>query len=778
MLAGLFGGGHPVTAVGDPCQAIYGWRGASVSNLDEFPQHFAQADGRPAARYSLSVNQRSGGRLLLLANAVSAALRTRHDVVQLRAPDLKVDLGQVRVSLHTCWADEVTWAADEVLRAHARGVVWSEIAVLVRARKDFADLHAALVARDVPVEVVGLGGLLALPEVADVVAVLEVLEDPTANAALVRVLTGPRFRLGPRDLAQLGRRGRALLRTGVDGVESEIEALERAVEGADPCDVVSLVDALARPGEQGWSPDGLARVRALSGELRDLREHRDEPLLDLVHRVVTVTGLDVELSASPEALAARRREALSAFLDTVAGFTDLDGEMSLTSFLAFLAAAQEHDRGLDSVSPGKGEAVQLLTAHRAKGLEWDVVVCPDLTRGVFPSTTTRDSWTTQPQVLPGVLRGDAADQPALRELTKDGIKQFKAAQSQDGLREERRLGYVAFTRPRLLLIASGHWWGPTQAKKRGPSEFLEQIRTHALAGHGEVVGWVQEPVQDRNPTLGERPAFTWPVPYAPEPWARRQAAAERVREGMATLQAGRALPEDSGLSRREREELERLDREATLLLDEELASRRAVRQVLLPTSLTASQLMRLTQDPQAFAQELARPMPRPPAPAARRGTRFHAWVETLFEDRPLLDPDELPGAEDDELGTDEELAALQEAFLASGWSARKPYAVEAPFVLPLAGRVVRGRIDAVYDLGDGRWQVVDWKTGRESADPVQLGVYRLAWARLMGVSPECVVASFLYVRTGQEVVHDVLPGEDELTALLTGPVEVEALTLL
>ena len=238
------------------------------------------------------------------------------------------------------------------------------------------------------------------------------------------------------------------------------------------------------------------------------------------------------------------------------------------------------------------------------------------------------------------------------------------------------------------------------------------------------------------------------------------------------------MPEDAGLSAWEREELLRLDREAALLLDEERVARRAVREVLLPTSLTASALMRLREDPDGFARELARPMPRPPAPAARRGTRFHAWVETLFEDRPLLDPDELPGAEDDALGSDEELSALQEAFLASGWAARKPHAVEAAFSLPLAGRVVRGRIDAVYDLGDGRWQVVDWKTGRESADPVQLAVYRLAWARLVDVDPSAVTASFLYVRSGREDPHDDLPGEAELAALLTGPVEVEALTLL
>jgi DNA helicase-2/ATP-dependent DNA helicase PcrA len=106
--------------------------------------------------------------------------------------------------------------------------------------------------------------------------------------------------------------------------------------------------------------------------------------------------------------------------------------------------------------------------------------------------------------------------------------------------------------------------------------------------------------------------------------------------------------------------------------------------------------------------------------------------------------------------------------------------VEAAFALPLGGRVVRGRIDAVYDLGGGRWEVVDWKTGNEAADPLQLAIYRLAWARLAGVSPEQVDAVFLYVRSGEVVRHEDLPGEAELTALLrgSGAVEVEPLTLL
>jgi DNA helicase-2/ATP-dependent DNA helicase PcrA len=155
-------------------------------------------------------------------------------------------------------------------------------------------------------------------------------------------------------------------------------------------------------------------------------------------------------------------------------------------------------------------------------------------------------------------------------------------------------------------------------------------------------------------------------------------------------------------------------------------------------------------------------------------------VETLFAQRPLLDPDELPGAEDDDIADDADLGALQAAFLASPYATRTPFSVEAPFALSLGRRVVRGRIDAVYDLGNGRWEVVDWKTGTEAADPLQLAIYRLAWAGLAGVPVTSVDAAFLYVRTGEVSRFDTLPDEAELSLLLqgSGTVEVEPLTLL
>jgi DNA helicase-2/ATP-dependent DNA helicase PcrA len=521
-------------------------------------------------------------------------------------------------------------------------------------------------------------------------------------------------------------------------------------------------------------------VTALGAELRLLRRSRDEPLLDLVHRVVEVTGLDVELAASSEAVQARRRESLSAFLDVVAGFVDLEGESSLPSFLAYLRAAEEHERGLDTVTPSGSDAVQLLTAHKSKGLEWDVVACPDLTAKVFPSSTLRDRWTSSAAVLPGPLRGDAADQPDLAALSKGGLSAYEQDCRDHLEREERRLGYVAFTRARRLLIGSAHWWGPTQKKKRGPSPFLAELRAHADAGHGLVEVWAEEPTEDTNPALDVPASYVWPTPYDDEPYLRRRAAANQVLADLDSLAAGSALPGVSGLTDRELEQLRRLDREMALLVEEERAARRPLREVALPSTLSASQLLRLQADPDGFARDLARPLPRRPVAAARRGTRFHAWVETLFEDRPLLDPDELPGAEDDAIADDADLASLQDTFLATPYATRKPYAVEAPFALSLGGRVVRGRIDAVYELGDGRWDVVDWKTGNEAADPLQLAIYRLAWAKLVDAAPADVDAAFLYVRTGEVVRPDDLADEAELVGLLRGPgtVEIEPLTLL
>ncbi|MFD9403819.1 UvrD-helicase domain-containing protein [Streptomyces sp. NPDC060011] len=894
LLAGLFGGGtgHPVTAVGDPCQAIYGWRGASVANLDDFPEHFARSDGRPATRQSLSENRRSGGRLLDLANGLAEPLRAMHAGVEaLRpAPGAERD-GLVRCALLRTHAEEIAWLAESIAHLVRTGKAPGEIAVLCRTATDFAEIQGALVARDIPVEVVGLSGLLHLPEVADLVAVCEVLQDPGANASLVRLLTGPRWRIGPRDLALLGRRARLLVshaRVGAD--EDPDRRLAAAVEGVDPAEVISLADALdtfletpfETPGDDDglpFSPDARVRFARLAAELRDLRRSLADPLMDVLHRVLAVTGLEVELSASPHALAARRRETLSNFLDVAASFAAGDGEASLLAFLGFLRTAAQYEKGLDNALPGGENTVKVLTAHKSKGLEWDVVAVPGLVNGTFPSSQGREKWTAQGKVLPHTLRGDADTLPDVEAWDARGIKAFQEAMKEHQHTEELRLGYVTFTRPRSLLLGSGHWWGPSQKRPRGPSDFLHALYDHCAAGHGEIEAWADEPAEDEeNPALHEGSAdHAWPLPLDDAALTRRRAAAETVlahlervashgdahpatsghrptathdpashddpewppppeddeetdpfayeeddlpeddstrdglpegpfpesddsdwdswttdrpgdrpaghgtgrptvpHQGHAPAVDARRHPEEPGAERLTPEEARTLaswDRDLDALTGELLRARASVTDVPLPASLTASQLLRLASDPDAFAQELARPMPRPPQPAARRGTRFHAWVESRFEALrlPMLEPDELPGS-DAEIADERDLEALKDAFERTPYAHRTPYRVEAPFQLAIAGRVVRGRIDAVYKDGDGdgtTYEIVDWKTSRErTADPLQLAVYRLAWAERQGVSLEAVTAAFVYVRGGEVVRPGRLLDRAALERLLT-----------
>ncbi|UNZ17431.1 ATP-dependent DNA helicase [Streptomyces sp. 891-h] len=831
LLAGLFGQGtgHPVTAVGDPCQAIYGWRGASVANLDDFPHHFPHADGTPARRQSLSENRRSGGRLLHLANGLAAPLRERHEGVEaLRAAPGAEREGRVRAALLETQSQEIAWLADSLAHLVRTGTPPGEIAVLCRSATDFAEIQGALVERDLPVEVVGLSGLLHLPEIADLVAVCEVLQDPTANAALVRLLTGPRWRIGPRDLALLGRRAALLVAHQRGRAEADPdERLAAAVEGADPTEVRSLADALDTFLEADGYDDDLpfsaeARVRfaRLAAELRDLRRSLADPLMDVLHRVLSVTGLEVELAASPHAVAARRRETLGQFLDIAAGFASLDGEATLLAFLAFLRTAMQYEKGLDSSLPGGENTVKVLTAHKSKGLEWDVVAVPGLVAKQFPSEQARETWLSQPKVLPYALRGDAETLPPRPEWNAKGLKEHENALRAHQATEELRLGYVTFTRPRSLLLGSGHWWGHSQKRPRGPSAFLEALRDHCEANpaHGEIEHWAEPPEEGAaNPAL-EEPAEerVWPLPLDEDALARRRAAARRVLSYLEAAGDGTAETEteadsetevgtdaetdvethaethaDSGtdavadeLTPEEARLAAAWDRDLGALTGELRRSRAAVRDVPLPRVLSASQVLRLAADPEGFARELARPMPRPPQPAAaRRGTRFHAWVESRFEELPLplLGPDELPGADGEGLygsepphiADERDLAALKEAFERTPYAQRTPYRVEAPFQLVLAGRVVRGRIDAVYRdrAADGSvtFDILDWKTGRgRNADPLQLAVYRLAWAEQEGVPLSSVSAAFLYVRSGELVRPGELPDRAGLERLLRG----------
>jgi DNA helicase-2/ATP-dependent DNA helicase PcrA len=786
LLRALFSGsdagsgrGHPVTAVGDPCQAIYGWRGASVSNIEQFPAVFPQASGVPARSLPLTVNRRSRARILATANTLAAPLHHSFAGADPLTPAPDAPEGAVRLGVFETYDDELEFLAAQVPQAHAT-TPWSEIAVLARDNKSISDIHEVLIAAGVPVEVVGLAGLLKLAEVVEVVSTLQVLGDMTANAALLALLSGPRWRIGVRDLTLLGRRAKQLARppeagSGVAGVATEPDgggavrqALAEAVSGVDPADLVSLGEALDDPGPLPYSADARSRFRLLSQELRALRRHVGEPLLDLVRRVLDMTGLEVELASSTTRTAAARRDNLATFLDAVSAFAGVDGDASLSGLLAYLEAEDEYSQGLSLALPTQADSVKLLTVHRAKGLEWDVVFVPGMSRGIFPARTA-PKWTVSAEVLPSPLRGDAVDRPAVAERSNAGLLAFAKASSAASEAEERRLAYVAATRPRQELVVSCHWWGPEQVRPRGPSVFAEDVRKTLATYDAVPVPDVEAPADGAvNPANRKASPVSWPAAPSEPEIAQRREAAELVAKAVARTWSVARAEADDVLLLDEQAVVRQWDLEIDKLLEEARTEGTGEVVVTLPSSLSATTLTRLAAEPEALARELARPMPRKPSRAARFGTRFHAWIESHAGEPLLLDPDDLPGRADVGIRDDADLRELIEAFQRGPFADRPALRVEAPFSLVLAGHVVRGRIDAVYPTATG-FEVVDWKTSREqTADPLQLAIYRLAWAELAGLFLDQVSACFCYVRTGEVVRYDDLPGRAELERLVVG----------
>ncbi|ORW89630.1 ATP-dependent helicase [Mycolicibacter terrae] len=829
-LAALFGGGTDdglaLTAVGDPIQSIYGWRGASATNLPRFATDFPLSDGTPAPTLELRTSWRNPPEVLHLANEVSAEARRRSVTVHTLRPRPDAAPGSVRLALLPDVTAEQEWVAEALQRhyhhADAEGVAPPTAAVLVRRNADAAPFAEAIRARGVPVEVVGLAGLLSVPEVADLVAMLHLISEPTAGAAAIRVLTGARWRLGAADLAALWRRATELARP--EDAPGPVSAAEIAAQAGPDSDTACLADALADPGPaQRYSATGYRRIVALAEELTALRGHLWHPLPDLVAEVRRVLNLDCEvLAAQPVAAAASGAEQLDAFADVVAGYAEgARGTASLPGLLAYLDAAAVVENGLAPAAPTvAADRVQILTVHAAKGLEWQVVAVPHLVARVFPSTASRRSWLSDAAELPPLLRGDRAEpggsarldggepklgspqqpsgsarldvgEPKLgsprqpgahgvpvldtgavtdRKQLSDTISEHLRRLDQRRVDEERRLLYVAVTRAEETLLVSGHHWGAGEAKPRGPSEFLTELKAvvdgSAAAGRpcGVVEHWAETPATgERNPLCETAREAAWPA----DPLAGRRGDVERgaalVTAALRAEDPQQGPPGDSPWA---------ADVDA-LLAERALAAAPPAR--TLPSQVSVSNLVELSRDPAGAAQRLVRRLPARPDPHALLGTAFHDWVQRHYGAERLFELDDLPGAADADMARADarELADLQAAFLDSRWAARSPIAVEVPFEMAFGQTMLRGRIDAVFAESDGGVTVVDWKTGAVPARPealrhatVQLGVYRLAWAALTGCPPSEVAAAFHYVRSGTTVVPDELPDFAELAALL------------
>ncbi|SED82874.1 DNA helicase-2 / ATP-dependent DNA helicase PcrA [Arthrobacter alpinus] len=846
LFAQLYGAGHPVTAVGDPHQSIYGFRGASAGQLFRFPEIFLKPDGGYAPTAELTIAWRNSAHILAAANVMSAELTAAQSrkanaklaaglteaqraaagprvvVSPLRekpnAPDGEVLLARYETELaeaEAIAAEILDRKGDFTHRGGAQGAM--TVAVLCRRRAQFSRLQSVFEARGIPYEIVGLSGLLGTPEIVDLVATLRVIADPGRSDALMRLLTGARWRIGPADLMafadwarHLARRRAWAAKNRVDfdaaalrrenmPEEISVAAADAAVVTADLVDASSLIEALDYLSPDYWpeacrplSDVARGRLLALRDELRVLRTFVGEDLSNLLGVVERTMLLDIELAAKPGSSIHHARRHLDAFSDAAATFMQAAQRVDLDAFLGWLETAESEEGGLEMTPvESNPDAVALLTVHASKGLEWDVVFVPGMNAGAFPSARA-DRWSTGAKSLPWPLRGDSDDLPVwdtnvpdLRSLMENE-KLFADDVLLHAEEEERRLAYVAFTRARDFLMCSTTVWGSGK-KPLVPSPFLDELLpltegARQSAARGQ---WNDDPEDDAvNPVSAGAESAIWPYDplNGPDIEGRAGIAARTGRRDNAERSA--AAVRASLVTRTDAGGLETLagspefltrnpqwGKEASVLLAQDQLESDQLR-VELPPHISASRLVALGEDPEKVTRAMRRPVPTKPGMAARKGTAFHAWIEDFFATTGQLDFDEEPGADsyvDEAYG----LADMQETFKNSEWSTRVPADLEVPIETRVADVVVRGRIDAVFRDADGVWDLIDWKTGRVPTKAqlavrgVQLAVYRLAWSRLKGVSLDQVRAAFYYVGQDKLIRPVDLAGQEELEAIVT-----------
>ena len=771
MLSALFGGGHPVTAVGDPCQSIYTWRGASAGTIGAFNKNFPKSEGSKGKNvYELLTTYRNDQSILALANEISASVRALED---LDVAPLKARKGAGKGDL-TCGVFENLEAESQAIadyflplwknpqRLEADTKVPKTFSVLVRKRAQIAPIQEALAKVGIPSEVLGLGGLVHVPEIADLVSMLKILNDPNSGAALMRHLTGPRINLGARDIAALGRYTRSRSethRTDSRSIVKNIVAGNPDSAEADDQFMGSAIDALdeiEKCDRKLFTQVGLQRLTTFAADLRRLRARAAGTITDLIVEIERYLNLESEVMLRDGGTHGRRH--LDRFMDEAAKFVRTGG--SLSSFLQWLDIASEEEGGLKAGTPEiDASVVQILTIHMAKGAEWDVVAVPGLAKGTFPGANKSDpdNWLTNERHIPFDLRGDGALLPAFswnaaatNAEAKAAIEKFATVCVEYKEREEIRLGYVAMTRARTHLFCSTSFWRDG-VRPVAPSIIFESVEKIAREV-GTVLASPEAPADsDRNPAENIEITASWP----------RDSMGDKRSEFEAAVALVTSAP-SIDLSTNSSEWA--TDAQAIIAEFEEY--KKGTHDVALPPRLSTSTLISLHQDPAELALNIRRPMPRAMDEFSHRGTAFHLWIERYFNAKVLFDDEDFDLLTP--LEEDQTLEDLKSMWLASDWAKLQPHAVEVPFETVIAGVLVRGRIDAVYKNGD-TYEVVDWKTGSKilgESSAVQLAVYRLAWAKLSKVSVSDVSAAFHYVPTQKTDRRADLLTEDQLTDLL------------
>jgi len=762
-----------VMVIGDDDQAIYRWRGAVVQNILRFPEESIFQPGQVKCA-PITLNRRSLPPILDLANLAISTVRARH-AKELRYHEERAQ-GRATVAHYVAASDqrEAEWIAakirqlePETRETEGRKRGYGAFAVLCRKRSLFEPIGRALERASVPYELIGGTGFYGRWEIRDVLSYLLLLTNPADDLAVARILRSRRLRISGRDIFHLGQ-----------WMQRENGYKRRGDEGRPEAARLHLLDGVLSCEEvPGLSAEACARLINLRAELGEYAQASQRLTVgDFVTHVINRTGYRDELRAQTGFDARLALLNLEKLEDMARQVGEGSESVSLAGFVDWVRYALESGEEEGEVRPVDEDSntVKVMSIHQAKGLEFPIVFIPGLADSVFPTQLRDqgDKW----YEIPFELRGDRDCYPRIdfsqmrtaRDLER-ALDERKEAEKLLQLDEERRLFYVAITRAQQqLYFTRAHWYGST-IKPREPSPFWDIVVSSGLSRDEGA-----EECPTENPNLVGRSALA-------------SSRGEGSENGDASLES-LLLNEDDcrrwieNAARRDgygRWTVLRADVDAHLAA---LAVAPASGEPIEKIELSCSGLLLYWNCPRHYRFAYLDCLPSRPLRGARVGREVHRWIEELS--RPMnvavVTDDEQKTPEEEERGTqDDELRArfeelvgsfqharrwsehsvvadLVASFRESVYGGRQATYVEWPFRLSLDRGWLRGRIDRLDLLPDGRWEIVDFKSSAfsESAAAVyrqQLALYTLAVRELRRVPVERVSAHLFFLKGGRDL---------------------------